>query len=56
VHLVDSRHDTRDSFGSFDGVACVGGFEHFCSPDDYFGLGEFADLTIIEERGCIRRV
>jgi cyclopropane-fatty-acyl-phospholipid synthase len=35
VHLVDARHVTRDSFGAFDGVACVGGFEHFCSPDDY---------------------
>jgi cyclopropane-fatty-acyl-phospholipid synthase len=26
---------TRDSFGAFDAVASVGGFEHFCSPDEY---------------------
>src|SRR5437660_2839143 len=35
VHLYDARHLTRDSFGAFDAVASVGGFEHFCSPDDY---------------------
>ena len=35
VHLYDVRQVTRDSFGSFDAVACVGGFEHFCSPDEY---------------------
>ena len=35
VHLYDAREVTRDSFGLFDAVACVGGFEHFCSPDDY---------------------
>src|SRR5437588_6041321 len=35
VHLHDARDVTRDSFGAFDAVACVGGFEHFCSPDDY---------------------
>ena len=35
VHLYDARQVTRDSFGAFDAVASVGGFEHFCSPDDY---------------------
>jgi cyclopropane-fatty-acyl-phospholipid synthase len=35
VHLYDAREVTSDSFGPFDGVTCVGGFEHFCSPDDY---------------------
>jgi cyclopropane-fatty-acyl-phospholipid synthase len=35
VHLYDAREVTGDSFGPFDAVACVGGFEHFCSPDDY---------------------
>ena len=35
VHLHDAREVTRDRFGGFDAVACVGGFEHFCSPDDY---------------------
>ena len=35
VHLYDAREVTRDSFGPFDAVASVGGFEHFCSPDDY---------------------
>jgi cyclopropane-fatty-acyl-phospholipid synthase len=35
VHLHDARKVTRDTFGGFDAVACVGGFEHFCSPHDY---------------------
>ncbi len=35
VHLYDAREVTRDSFGGFDAVSSVGGFEHFCSPDDY---------------------
>ena len=35
VHLYDAREVTRDSFGAFDAVASVGGFEHFCSPDEY---------------------
>src|SRR5437870_4281151 len=34
VHLYDARQVTRDSFGPFDAVASVGGFEHFCSPDE----------------------
>ena len=37
VHLYDARQVTGDNFGAFDAVACVGGFEHFCSPDDYLG-------------------
>ncbi len=35
VHLHDAREVTRDIFGPFDAVASVGGFEHFCSPDEY---------------------
>lgn len=35
VHLYDAREVTRDSFGSFDAVASLGAFEHFCSPDEY---------------------
>ena len=35
VHLQDARQVTRDAFGSFDAVASLGAFEHFCSPDDY---------------------
>ena len=35
VHLRDARQVTRDTFGPFDGVASVGAFEHFCSPEEY---------------------
>jgi len=35
VHLYDAREVTRDTFGSFDAVASLGAFEHFCSPDEY---------------------
>ena len=35
VHLQDARQVTRDSLGSFDAVASLGAFEHFCSPDEY---------------------
>src|SRR5436190_7560694 len=35
VHLYDAREVTRESFGPFDAVASVGGFEHFCSPEEY---------------------
>ena len=35
VRLYDAREVTRDSFGPFDGVASLGAFEHFCSPDEY---------------------
>jgi cyclopropane-fatty-acyl-phospholipid synthase len=35
VHLHDARQVTRETFGAFDAVACVGGFEHFCSPEQY---------------------
>jgi cyclopropane-fatty-acyl-phospholipid synthase len=34
VHLADARLVTPDSFGRFDGVASLGAFEHFCSPDE----------------------
>jgi cyclopropane-fatty-acyl-phospholipid synthase len=35
VHLHDARDVTSETFGTFDGVASLGAFEHFCSPDDY---------------------
>ncbi|MGN6168843.1 MAG: SAM-dependent methyltransferase, partial [Solirubrobacteraceae bacterium] len=35
VHLRDARSVTSETFGTFDGVASLGAFEHFCSSDDY---------------------
>jgi len=35
VHLLDAREVTRERVGSFDAVASLGAFEHFCSPEDY---------------------
>jgi len=35
VHIHDARQVTREGFGSFDAVASLGAFEHFCSPDEY---------------------
>jgi cyclopropane-fatty-acyl-phospholipid synthase len=35
VHLHDAREVTRERFGSFDAVASLGAFEHFCSPEDF---------------------
>ena len=35
VHLHDAREVTRDTFGSFDAVASLGAFEHFCSPEEH---------------------
>jgi cyclopropane-fatty-acyl-phospholipid synthase len=35
VHLSDARELSRESFGSFDAVASLGAFEHFCSPEEY---------------------
>ena len=35
VRLYDARKVTRESFGPFDAVTSVGGFEHFCSPEEY---------------------
>jgi cyclopropane-fatty-acyl-phospholipid synthase len=35
VHLLDVAEVGRDTFGRFDAVACLGAFEHFCSPEDY---------------------
>jgi cyclopropane-fatty-acyl-phospholipid synthase len=35
VHLKDARTVDGDSYGPFDGVASLGAWEHFCSPDDY---------------------
>jgi cyclopropane-fatty-acyl-phospholipid synthase len=35
VCLEDARELDRERFGTFDAVASLGAFEHFCSPDDY---------------------
>jgi len=35
VHLYDARQIGPESFGQFDGVASLGAFEHFCSPEEY---------------------
>jgi cyclopropane-fatty-acyl-phospholipid synthase len=35
VHLHDALEVTRDTFGPFDGVASLGAFEHFCSPEEF---------------------
>jgi cyclopropane-fatty-acyl-phospholipid synthase len=35
VYLADAREIDRERFGTFDAVASLGAFEHFCSPDDY---------------------
>jgi cyclopropane-fatty-acyl-phospholipid synthase len=35
VYLIDVREVGPDTLGSFDCVASLGAFEHFCSPEDY---------------------
>jgi cyclopropane-fatty-acyl-phospholipid synthase len=35
VHLLDGRRLERERFGTFEAVASLGAFEHFCSPEDY---------------------
>src|SRR5918996_1660516 len=35
VHVHDARQVTRDSFGTFDAIASLGAFEHFCSPEEH---------------------
>jgi len=35
VHLYDARLIDHESFGSFDAVASLGAFEHFCSPEEH---------------------
>jgi cyclopropane-fatty-acyl-phospholipid synthase len=35
VRLQDAREVDRERFGTFDAVASLGAFEHFCSPEDY---------------------
>jgi cyclopropane-fatty-acyl-phospholipid synthase len=35
VHIFDARKLEAETFGTFDGVASLGAFEHFCSPDDH---------------------
>jgi cyclopropane-fatty-acyl-phospholipid synthase len=34
VRLHDARRVTHENFGSFDAVASLGAFEHFCSPEE----------------------
>lgn len=35
VHVHDCREITPELYGTFDAVASLGAFEHFCSPDEY---------------------
>ena len=35
VHLLDAREIGPERFGTFDAVASLGAFEHFCSPEDF---------------------
>ena len=35
VHLQDARQVTPEKLGSFDAVASLGAFEHFCSPEEH---------------------
>jgi len=35
VHLHDARRITPEDFGTFDAVASLGAFEHFCSPEEH---------------------
>jgi cyclopropane-fatty-acyl-phospholipid synthase len=35
VHLLDGRRLEQGRFGTFEAVASLGAFEHFCSPEDY---------------------
>jgi cyclopropane-fatty-acyl-phospholipid synthase len=35
VQLFDARELQADTFGSFDAVASLGAFEHFCSPEEH---------------------
>jgi len=59
VHLHDAREVTRETFGSFDAVASLGAFEHFCSPEEYRAgrqedayRGIFARMaSVLPERG-----
>ena len=44
ARIQDAREVDRDGFGSFDAIASLGAFEHFCSPDDYRAGRQDADL------------
>jgi cyclopropane-fatty-acyl-phospholipid synthase len=35
VHIMDCRRIAPDTFGTFDAVASLGAFEHFCSPAEF---------------------
>lgn len=35
VHIRDARKVTQQDFGTFDAIASLGAFEHFCSPEEY---------------------
>lgn len=35
VYQQDWKDITVDTFGTFDGIVCVGAFEHFCSVEEY---------------------
>jgi cyclopropane-fatty-acyl-phospholipid synthase len=59
VHLHDARQVSPERFGSFDAVASLGAFEHFCSPEEHrAGLQDkvYRDLfgriaSLLEDRG-----
>jgi cyclopropane-fatty-acyl-phospholipid synthase len=51
ARVLDARTITPDTFGRFDGVVSVGGFEHFCSPEA-FRAGRQEDIY----RDVFRRV
>ncbi|GAB3512537.1 hypothetical protein GCM10027341_53360 [Spirosoma knui] len=35
VDVKDCRQITRADYGTFDGISCIGGMEHFCSVEQY---------------------
>jgi cyclopropane-fatty-acyl-phospholipid synthase len=47
VFVKDCRNILPEDFGTFDAVACVGAFEHFCSPEDMLNCeqdGKYQDF------------
>lgn len=35
VYIKDWKDVTVDTFGKFDGIVCIGAFEHFCSKEEF---------------------
>ena len=44
VYLEDARQIDREHFGMFDAVACLGAFEHFCSPEPTIEAGRQEEI------------